>query len=293
MTLYASGQNVFYGRIVDRNGQQLPTASVLLVESQQFIPINRDAQFQFDWPLNRDSIEIRISLLGYSPLSRSVRRPENSIPIEFELIANVIEREEVVITASRMTLRSPGTYTNLEGVQLRKLNLGQDIPYQLRYTPSLVATSDAGAGVGYTGLRIRGSDQTRINVTINGIPINDSESQGVFWVNMPDLASSLTSAQIQRGLGTSANGSSAFGASINLLTTEGLTKAGGSVATSFGSFNTQKLTAQVQTGQLSNGFSAEARISNIQSDGYVDRSRTRSRLFARWDACWISSFPRN
>ena len=130
--------------------------------------------------------------------------------------------DEVVVSATRLSPKAPATFKNIDKKELEKLNLGQDLPYVLEQTPSLVATSDAGAGVGYTSMRIRGSDQTRINVTLNGIPINDSESQGVFWVNMPDLTSSLSSVQIQRGLGTSTNGSGAFGASVNMETQEPL-----------------------------------------------------------------------
>ncbi len=157
--------------------------------------------------------------------------------------------------------------------------MGQDLPFLLNWTPSLVATSDAGAGVGYTGMRIRGSDQTRINVTVNGIPINDSESQGVFWVNMPDLSSSLSSIQIQRGLGSSTNGSGAFGASVNLETNNAEPEAGGAIDNSYGSFNTRKHTVEFNSGILKNGFAIEGRLSNIQSDGFIDRASSDLRSY--------------
>jgi iron complex outermembrane recepter protein len=155
---------------------------------------------------------------------------------------------------------------------LQKQNFGQDLPLILNWTPSLVTTSDAGAGVGYTGLRIRGSDATRINVTINGIPVNDSESQGVFWVNTPDLASSTQSVQIQRGVGTSTNGAGAFGASVNLQTNTRNDVAYADLINSFGSFNTRRHTVSFGTGLINEKFVFDGRVSQIKSDGYIDRA---------------------
>ncbi|MEM7299053.1 MAG: TonB-dependent receptor, partial [Bacteroidota bacterium] len=151
-------------------------------------------------------------------------------------------------------------------------NLGQDLPILLNFTPSLVTTSDAGAGIGYTGLRIRGSDATRINVTINGIPLNDSESHGVFWVNTPDLSSSLNSVQIQRGVGTSSNGAAAFGATVNLQTNGVSPEAFFQTDNSVGSFNTWKSNVTYNTGLINNVYNFEARLSRIASDGFIDRS---------------------
>ena len=126
----------------------------------------------------------------------------------------------IIVAATRAGTTTPMTYTNIKKEELEKINLGQDVPYLLKWTPSVVVTSDAGTGIGYTGIRVRGSDPTRINVTINGIPLNDSESQGVFWVDLPDFVSSTEDIQIQRGVGTSTNGAGAFGASINLNTSK-------------------------------------------------------------------------
>ncbi len=265
-------QSVFNGRVVNSEKEPLPAAIVLQSESNRATTVSSDGRFSFVWPAVGDSLAIEIRMIGYQTLREKLARPTDTATRDFTLLPAIYDQQEVVITASRMSAKFPGTFTNLDKAELQKLNLGQDLPIQLRFTPSLVATSDAGAGVGYTGLRIRGSDQTRINVTVNGIPINDSESQGVFWVNMPDLSSSLSSAQIQRGLGTSTNGSGAFGASINLLTDGLADKPGGSVAASYGSFDTRKLTAQLHTGKLKNGFAAEARLSDIRSEGYVDRA---------------------
>lgn len=180
--------------------------------------------------------------------------------------------DEVLVQAVRVSADSPITHSNLDKEELEKRNLGQDIPYMLNYLPSVVTTSDAGAGVGYTYIRVRGSDASRVNVTLNGIPYNDSESQGTFWVNLPDFTSSVQSLQLQRGVGTSTNGSGAFGASLNLLSDAVSNEAYGEIANSFGSYNTSKHNVKFSTGLLSNHFELAGRLSTIQSDGYIDRA---------------------
>src|SRR5690606_31823639 len=150
--------------------------------------------------------------------------------------------------------------------------LGQDMPQLLNFTPSAVTFSDAGAGIGYTGMRIRGSDQTRINVTVNGIPMNDAESHGVFWVNMPDFASSVDNMQIQRGVGTSTNGAATFGASINIQTDTRRDEAYAETDHSYGSFNSRKHSVKAGSGLLNDRWTVDARLSQISSDGYVDRA---------------------
>ncbi|CAN5174397.1 TonB-dependent receptor [soil metagenome] len=180
--------------------------------------------------------------------------------------------EGAVINATRAGKEVPTTHTDVRREDIAPINLGQDLPVLLDQTPSLVSTSDAGAGVGYTSLRIRGSDQTRINVTLNGIPYNDAESQGVFWVNMPDLGSSVNSIQIQRGVGTSTNGSGAFGGTVNIQTMDPSKIAFGEVGASYGSFNTYRLLGQFGTGLIGNRFAVQGRLSKIASDGYIDRA---------------------
>lgn len=180
--------------------------------------------------------------------------------------------EEVLVQAVRVEADSPITHSNLDKEELEKRNLGQDIPYMLHYLPSVVTTSDAGAGVGYTYIRVRGSDASRVNVTLNGIPFNDSESQGTFWVNLPDFTSSVQSLQLQRGVGTSTNGSGAFGASLNLLSDAVSNEAYGEISNSFGSYNTHKHNLKFSTGLLSGHFEMSGRLSTIQSDGYIDRA---------------------
>ena len=180
--------------------------------------------------------------------------------------------KEIIITSELAGEKTPVTFKNITKKEISKFNLGQDLPYIISHTPSVVTTSDAGAGIGYTGFRIRGTDPTRINVTINGIPLNDSESQGVWWVNMPDFASSVDNIQIQRGVGTSKHGAGAFGASINLNTIK-LNKKPYAVTTNmFGSYSTMKNNLKFGTGLLNNRFSFDGRISKISSDGYIDRA---------------------
>ncbi len=183
--------------------------------------------------------------------------------------------DEVFVSGIRATNKTPVTFSNLTKEEIKPRNLGQDIPILMNFMPSVVTTSDAGAGVGYTGIRVRGSDATRVNVTINGIPYNDAESQGTFWVNMPDFASSTESLQLQRGVGTSTNGSGAFGASLNLLTDGFSEDAYGQISSSFGSFNTLRNNLKFSTGMLNEHIEISGRLSRITSDGYVDRASSK------------------
>jgi iron complex outermembrane receptor protein len=182
--------------------------------------------------------------------------------------------DEVLVKAVRVNAKSPITHSNVTKEELAKRNLGQDIPILLNFLPSVVTTSDAGAGIGYTGIRVRGVSSQSTNVTINGIPYNDAESMGTFWVNLGDFASSVESLQLQRGVGTSTNGSGAFGASINVLTDAVSDKASGEISNSLGSFNTRKHTVKFSTGLMNDHFEIAGRLSNIASDGYVDRAAT-------------------
>lgn len=184
----------------------------------------------------------------------------------------VNQLDEVLVSAVRVTTKTPVSFSNLDKKDIAPRNLGQDIPVLMNYMPSVVTTSDAGNGFGYTGIRVRGSDATRVNVTINGIPYNDSESHGTFWVNMPDFASSVESLQLQRGVGTSTNGSGAFGASLNMLTDSYSKKSSGEISNSFGSFNSHKHTVKFSTGLMNDHFEIAGRLSTLKSDGYVDRA---------------------
>ena len=200
-------------------------------------------------------------LLAQTPLSKIEKDSLSSISLD-----------EVLLMGIRAKDDTPVTYTNVTRQDLAARNLGQDIPILLNYLPGVVTTSDAGTGIGYTGIRVRGSDATRVNVTINGIPYNDAESQGTFWVNLPDFASSVEAIQLQRGVGTSTNGSAAFGASLNIETDAVQDEAYASLATSIGSFNTIKNTLKFSSGTLNEGVTISGRLSQINSDGYVDRA---------------------
>ncbi len=178
---------------------------------------------------------------------------------------------DVIVSSVRAKDKNPITFTNVSKQELAPRNLGQDIPVLLNYLPSVVTTTDAGNGIGYTYMRVRGADGSRINVTLNGVPFNDSESQGTFFVNLPDFASSLESVQLQRGVGTSTNGAGAFGASLNLQTKSFQEKAYAEISNAVGSFASRKHTLAFGTG-LHNNFEMNARISNIASDGFIDRA---------------------
>jgi iron complex outermembrane receptor protein len=180
--------------------------------------------------------------------------------------------DEVLVKSIRATTKTPVSFTNLDKKEFKTRNLGQDIPLLMNFMPSVVTTSDTGNGIGYSGIRVRGSDATRVNVTVNGIPYNDSESQGTFWVNMPDFASSVENIQLQRGVGTSTNGAGAFGASLNMLTDNFSRESSGEISNSFGSFNSRKHTVKFSTGLMNNQFEIAGRFSKIASDGFIDRA---------------------
>ena len=210
------------------------------------------------------------SYIGYKTDSLEINLSINEDVILY-LEALSYQTDEVIVNGTRVLGNSPVTFTNVSKKEIEKNNLGQDLPYLLQQTPSVVTTSDAGTGIGYTGLRIRGSDASRINVTINGVPLNDPESHGVFWVNMPDFASSLSSIQIQRGIGTSTNGAGAFGATVNLETNTINAVPFGEINNSVGflennqefdnvQYNSRKHTVSFGSGLIDNRFSIEGRL---------------------------------
>lgn len=182
--------------------------------------------------------------------------------------------ESAVVRSSRNGSQGPFTISSITKDQLATRNTGQDLPILLQYMPSVTVTTDAGNGVGYTGIRVRGSDASRTNITINGVPINDAESQSTYWVNMPDLASSVESVEIQRGAGSSVSGAGAFGANVNIQTAASF-KPYGMVNQSYGSFNTRKSTIAGGTGLINNHWTLDMRISGISSNGFIDRAATK------------------
>ena len=207
------------------------------------------------------ALPVLLSLLSFQSFSQE--QPKDTIKAQ--------SLDDVLVSAVRANGKNPITFTNVSKEELAPRNLGQDIPVLLNYLPSVVSTTDAGNGIGYTYMRVRGSDGSRINVTLNGIPFNDSESQGTFFVNLPDFASSLESVQLQRGVGTSSSGAGAFGASLNMQTKSFQEKAYAEIANTVGSFATRKHTLSFGTG-LNNHFELNGRLSQIASEGYVDRA---------------------
>jgi len=214
--------------------------------------------------LRRQRLHYAFTFLLFSFSSFAQEKLQDSTKVE--------KLDEVLVKAVRVDASSPITHSNISKEQLEERNLGQDIPILLNYLPSVVTTSDAGAGVGYTGIRVRGINAQSTNITINGIPYNDAESLGTYWVNLGDFASSVESLQLQRGVGTSTNGSGAFGASINVLTDAISENANAEISNSFGSYDTWKHTLKFSTGTLNNHFELAGRLSKIKSDGYIDRA---------------------
>jgi iron complex outermembrane recepter protein len=215
--------------------------------------------------------KLRISFMGYETYSSEIKLTGDTTLL-IQLKPSAIMASEVIVTATRASENSPTTYSTFTRKEIEQVNLGQDMPFLLQTSPSVVTTSDAGTGIGYSSLRIRGTDLTRINVTIDGIPLNDSESHGVWWVDLPDFASSAESIQIQRGVGTSTNGAAAFGASINIRSDDPEASPYGEVSASAGSFNTYKMTFKAGTGLIKNKWAFDGRFSRIYSDGYIDRA---------------------
>lgn len=218
-----------------------------------------------------DSVKLNLTFIGF--INREIALVAGQEKLhQIYLTPTSYEKDAVVVNSTRANRNTATAYTNVDLETIEARNFGQDIPILLELEPSVVSTSDAGAGVGYTGIRIRGTDPTRINVTLNGIPLNDSESHGVFWVNMPDLASSLDNIQVQRGVGTSSNGAAAFGASINMQTNTFRKKWYIETTNGYGSFNTWRHSVSAGSGLIANKFTVDARLSRISSDGYIDRA---------------------
>tara|TARA_R110002126_G_scaffold291479_2_gene453045 strand:- start:6267 stop:8606 length:2340 start_codon:yes stop_codon:yes gene_type:complete len=257
------------GTVYDENKTPLPNASVLIKEIQKGISTDKNGNFSIQLP--KGTYTMQVSFLGFKTISDKITiAKDEEYVIQLNPDSTVLE--EVLVSAVRVNADIPVTFSNVSKKEIAKRNLGQDIPILMNYLPNVVSSSDAGAGVGYTYMNVRGSNSERINVTINGIPYNDAESQGTFWVNLGDFASSTESLQLQRGVGTSTNGSGAFGASLNILTDAVSEEAFGEISNSFGSFGTRKHTVKFSTGKVNDHLEISGRLSNIYSDGYVDRA---------------------
>jgi iron complex outermembrane receptor protein len=266
----AWAQGPVSGTIRDaRTGTALPGATILLDGAA----VAAAADGTFTLPaVAAGAHELRITFIGYEPLVSRVLGQDAPQQLQLTLQPGGVLTGDALVTASRANERTATAYTNVSKQELAKRNFGQDLPYLLDQTPSVVVTSDAGAGVGYTDIRIRGTSNTGINMTINGVPLNDPESRGSFLVNLPDLASSVNNLQVQRGVGTSQNGGAAFGASINISTLENRQEAYAETQNTYGSFNTWKNNVSFGTGLLGKHFTVDGRLSRIATDGYMNRA---------------------
>ncbi|MGA6120475.1 TonB-dependent receptor [Sphingobacterium anhuiense] len=279
ITLSVSAQNALSIKVLDNETKKsLQGASIVLTKNQsKNLTTDRNGTSKFSG-LPDGQYAITISYIGYSTEKKQIDLVQNT-DLEIFLKPRAIKTEEVLVMATRAKNNSSTTYKNISKQDIAKNNFGQDIPYLLDQTPSVVIGSDAGAGIGYTNMKIRGSDNARINVTLNGIPLNDAESMGSFFVNLPDFASSTESIQIQRGIGTSTNGAGSFGASLNIQSNTLEKGPYVEFNNSFGSYNSWKNTLKVGSGLLNNKFAFNVRLSRILSDGYIDRASSDLKSF--------------
>jgi iron complex outermembrane receptor protein len=258
------------GKVTDAGGNYLAGASVSVVGTFTGVLTGADGIYRFNG-LKQGEYTIRFSFIGYEPWTTSLILKSDTV-VDAVLNPSAVITDDVIIIATRAGDQAPLAYTNVTGDILEKHNSGQDLPYLLSLTPSFVETSESGNGVGYTSMRIRGTDASRINVTVDGIPLNDPESQQVFWVDLPDLASSVDNIQVQRGVGTSSNGAGAFGASINIQTRGIENEPFAEINSSAGSFGTFKNNITTGTGLLKDRFAFQMRYSDLRSKGFIERT---------------------
>ena len=267
--VFVFGQYSLKG-VVMGNNEPLAGASVVVKNTFNGVSAGSSGRFEFR-NLKKGNYVLKVSFIGFETKEMEVSVNSN-LEVKIELQPDVVMTDEILVSATRIGEKSPFSYSTVSKDEIAARNLGHDIPYLLQMTPSFVATSDAGAGVGYTNFRIRGTDLNRVNVTVNGIPLNDAESHGTWFVDQPDLASSLDNIQVQRGVGTSTNGAAAFGATLNLQTNTLEKDAYAGYKTAAGSFNTFKNTVTAGTGLLGGKFTLDARLSKVSSDGFIDRA---------------------
>ncbi|MDA3823759.1 MAG: TonB-dependent receptor [Bacteroidales bacterium] len=268
-----SAQHILSGHVSMENSKPLDGASVVIVDLNIGTITNEDGSFSLN-NIPDGKFKIQVSFLGYETVSKRVSVNSSMDLGVFLLKEQYYKGEEVTISALRAGKKTPMAYTNISKDEIAEQNFGKDIPYILSLTPSVITSSDAGHGIGYTSMRIRGTDANRINVTINGVPLNDAESHSVFWVDLPELASSTEQIQIQRGVGTSTNGAAAFGATVNMQTNLLSKEAYANYGLTAGSFNTLRNTVSAGTGLIKDKFAVDVRLSDLHSDGYIDRSWT-------------------
>jgi iron complex outermembrane receptor protein len=278
LPVLASAQFSVSGKITDQQtGEALPGATITIQNQSASVVADFSGRYKIE-SLQPGSYVLQVAYIGYQPEQKKINVTANTT-FNFSLNNSNQVTDEVNITGISASAKTPVTFTNLNKADIAKNNSGRGFEYLLEQTPSAVVSSNAGAGVGYTGIRIRGSDGTRINLTVNGIPINDAESQGSFSVNLPDLGSSINKIQVQRGVGTSTNGAGAFGASINIQTNTRQDTAYAELNNSAGSYGTFKNTVNIGTGLLGGKFSFDGRLSRIVSDGYIERASSNLRSY--------------
>lgn len=273
-------QSVLTGTVTDKKtGRPLEGVSVSILSADNTgAYTNANGIYRITLP-TQGTFTIKATYLGFQPLTTSIQSSGVRTNADLQLEETGLYVRPVEITSLRAGQHAPFTQSTLTGEEIKKQNFGQDLPILLNQLPGVVTNSDAGTGIGYTSMRVRGTDITRINVTTNGIPVNDAESQGTFFVDIPDLASSVSSIQLQRGVGTSTNGSGAFGASLNISTNEYRDKPYAEIFNSFGSFNSWKNTVKAGTGLINGHFTFDARLSRVTSDGYIDRASSNLKSF--------------
>jgi iron complex outermembrane recepter protein len=268
--VFQDNSSVIMGRVTDISGNALPGASITIENT--FLGIHSEFDGKYSFPGLKDGpYKLRFSFIGFETQIKEVNLRGLEV-LNINLSAKPFITEEVIVSATRAGDNSPFAYSTVDKLVLKRQNTGYDMPYLLSLTPSLVETSEAGNGVGYTSLRIRGTEGSRINVTIDGIPLNDPESQQVFWVDLPDLASSVENIQVQRGAGTSSNGAGAFGATISIQTANPENEPFAEVTSSMGSFSTFKNVISAGTGIMAGKFAVQMRYSDLKSDGYIERT---------------------
>jgi len=266
------------GKVLDQVGKVLSGATVLIQGTYLGAYTDIDGSFSFP-SVVEGTYTLRVSYMGYESYEETIK-VDSDLELEVSLNISTIVSDEILVRGIKASETTPVAFSELDREYIKKINTGQDLPYLLSLVPSLVETSESGSGIGYTGLRIRGTDASRINVTLDGIPLNDPESQQVFWVNTPDLVGSVSEIQVQRGVGTSTNGAGAFGGSINLTTENPSDDPYAMISTTIGSYNTYKASAKLGTGYLRDRLKLDMRFSGIRSDGYVDRASSDHRSFA-------------
>ncbi|MBP6686970.1 MAG: carboxypeptidase-like regulatory domain-containing protein, partial [Lacibacter sp.] len=273
----AMAQYKLSGSVTEKNSEQTAISGAT-VEVAGNGTTQTDSEGKFSVLLRqKGNYTVRISTVAFKQFEQAITISEKETKFIAALEAQPLFLKPVEVLAIRAGDRMPFAKTNLNKKEIEKMNLGQDLPFLLNQTPSVVINSDAGNGIGYTGIRIRGTDATRINMTLNGIPYNDAESQGLFFVNLPDFSSSVNSIQIQRGVGTSSNGAGAFGATLNLSTNEFHEKPYAELNNGFGTFSSWRHTIKAGSGLIGNHFTIDSRVSLIKSDGFIDRGSSNLR----------------